>query len=45
MPQVGEPVPDFTLTSTAGTLTPDCIGVWRDQRVVLAFYVEDHTPG
>ena len=43
MPQVGEPVPDFILPSTAGTLTLS--QVWRDRRVVLAFYVEDQTPG
>ena len=41
--QVGEKAPDFTLPSTAGILTLS--EVWRDRKVVLAFYTEDNTPG
>ena len=41
--QVGEEAPDFTLPSTAGFLTLS--EVWRDRKVVLAFYIEDNTPG
>lgn len=43
MVQVGEQAPDFTLPSTAGPLTLS--EVWRDRKVVLAFYIEDNTPG
>ena len=42
LPQVGEPVPDFTLPSTAGPVVLS--QVWRDRKVVLAFYIEDQTP-
>ena len=43
MVQVGEQAPDFTLPSTVGPLTLS--EVWRDRKVVLAFYIEDNTPG
>ena len=43
MPEVGEPATDFTLPSTAGPLTLS--EVWQDRKVVLAFYIEDGTPG
>ena len=43
MVQVGEQAPDFTLPSTVGQLTLS--EVWRDRKVVLAFYIEDNTPG
>ena len=43
MPQVGNPAPDFTLPSTTGPLTLS--RVWQDRKVVLAFYIEDQTPG
>ena len=41
--QVGEQAPNFTLPSTVGPLTLS--QVWQDQKVVLAFYIEDNTPG
>jgi|DewCreStandDraft_5_1066085.scaffolds.fasta_scaffold01018_28 peroxiredoxin Q/BCP len=40
---VGDQAPDFTLPSTAGPLRLS--DLWRDRRVVLAFYIEDGTPG
>ncbi len=43
MPQVGEVAPDFALPSTTGPLTLS--HVWQDRKVVLAFYIEDGTPG
>ena len=43
MIQVGEQAPDFTLPSTIGRITLS--EVWRDRKVVLAFYIEDNTPG
>ena len=43
MVQVGEKVLDFTLPSTVGPITLS--QVWRDRKVVLAFYIEDNTPG
>ena len=43
MLKVGEPATDFTLPSTSGQLTLSQI--WRDKKVVLAFYMEDGTPG
>ena len=42
MIQVGQKAPDFTLPSTVGPLTLS--EVWRDRKVVLAFYIEDITP-
>lgn len=43
MLQTGEMAADFTLPSTAGSLTLS--REWRDGKVVLAFYIEDNTPG
>ena len=43
MAQAGEQAPDFTLPSTVGPLSLS--QVWRDRKVVLAFYIEDNTPG
>jgi len=40
--QVGEQAPDFTLASTVGPITLS--EVWRDRKVILAFYIEDNTP-
>ena len=41
--QVGEMAADFTLPSTAGSLTLS--QEWQELKVVLAFYIEDNTPG
>ncbi|MBI2936562.1 MAG: redoxin domain-containing protein [Chloroflexi bacterium] len=42
MPEVGQKAPDFTLPSTQGLLRlSDYVG----KKVVLAFYIEDGTPG
>ena len=43
MVRTGEAAPDFTLPSTAGNITLSAIVAER--RVVLAFYMEDKTPG
>ena len=43
MVQVGEQAPDFTLPSTVGPITLS--QVWQEKKVVLAFYIEDKTPG
>ena len=43
MLQTGEPAADFTLLSTEGSLTLS--REWQDRKVVLAFYIEDNTPG
>ena len=43
MLQVGDTAPDFTLPSTAGSLTLS--REWQGRKVVLAFYIEDNTPG
>ena len=43
MPEIGQIVPDFTLPSTAGPLILSHL--WQEQKVVLAFYIEDNTPG
>ena len=43
MLQTGETAADFTLPSTAGPLTLS--REWQDRKVVLAFYIEDNTPG
>lgn len=40
---VGEQAPDFALPSTAGPIRLS--DLWQARRVVLAFYVEDGTPG
>ncbi len=41
--QAGERAADFTLPSTAGSLTLS--REWQDRKLVLAFYIEDNTPG
>ena len=43
MLQTNDMAADFTLPSTAGSLTLS--REWRDRKVVLAFYIEDNTPG
>ena len=43
MVQAGDQAPDFTLPSTAGSLTLS--DVWQASRVLLTFYIEDGTPG
>lgn len=43
MAGTGDIAPDFTLPSTAGTITLNA--VMAERRVVLAFYMEDKTPG
>ena len=43
MVDTGDIAPDFTLSSTAGSVTLSA--VVADRRVVLAFYMEDKTPG
>ena len=43
MPEVGDQAPDFTLPSTAGDVGLSTFG--QGKRLVLAFYVEDLTPG
>ena len=43
MPENGQMAPDFTLPSTCGPLTLSQL--WQERKVVLAFYVEDDTPG
>ena len=43
MVDAGDIAPDFTLPSTAGNITLSA--VVADRRVVLAFYMEDRTPG
>ena len=43
MPDTGEMAPDFDLPSTDGPLVLS--QVWQERKVVLAFYIEDNTPG
>ena len=43
MPEVGDVAPDFTLPSTAGSLNLRTFS--KGKKLVLAFYVEDDTPG
>ena len=43
MVQTGDSAPDFTLPSTAGTITLS--EVWRERKAVLVFYTEEFTPG
>ena len=43
MVDTGETAPDFTLPSTAGDITLSDVAAGR--QVVLAFYMEDRTPG
>lgn len=42
VPQAGQQAPDFTLPSTKGEVRLS--ELWREKKVVLAFYVEDGTP-
>jgi len=41
--KVGDPAPDFTLSSSDGT--PISLSQFRGQRVVIYFYPRDNTPG
>ncbi|MCS6802722.1 MAG: peroxiredoxin [Chloroflexota bacterium] len=41
-PQPGDQAPDFRLPSTAGEIVGS--ELWRDAKLVLAFYTEDGTP-
>ena len=43
MVEIGDTAPDFTLPSTAGSITLSKAAA--DRQVVLAFYMEDKTPG
>ncbi len=43
VPEVGDTAPDFTLPSTVGELALSTFGAGK--KMVLAFYVEDRTPG
>ncbi len=43
MPEVGDKAPDFTLPSTAGEVSLHTL--LQGGKLVLAFYVEDNTPG
>ena len=43
MPEVGDTAPDFTLPSTIGEVILSTFGAGK--KLVLAFYVEDRTPG
>ena len=45
-PRVGDAAPDFTLPGVAGALRRDyTLSELRGQKVVLAFYPGDFTPG
>ncbi len=45
-PEVGDPAPDFTLPGVAGGERRDyTLSEFRGQKVVLAFYPGDFTPG
>ena len=45
-PKVGEPAPDFKLPGVVGTERRDfTLSAYRGQKVVLAFYPGDFTPG
>lgn len=43
MPNVGDPAPDFSLPSTKGVLNLRDFN--KGRKLVLAFYIEDGTPG
>lgn len=43
MAEIGELAPDFTLLSTAGDITLSKVAA--EKKVVVAFYMEDKTPG
>jgi peroxiredoxin len=42
MPEVGETAPGVSLTTTVGLITLPARGLGK---IILAFYVEDGTPG
>jgi peroxiredoxin Q/BCP len=45
-PRVGEPAPDFTLPGVEGGQRRDVtLSDYRGQKVILAFYPGDFTPG
>ena len=45
-PRVGEPAPDFTLPGIEGGQRRDfTLSEYRGQKVILAFYPGDFTPG
>ena len=43
MPEIGDKAPDFILASTQGEVSLQ--GLLQGEKVVLAFYREDATPG
>ena len=43
MPEVGDIAPDFTLPSTSGEIS--LRGLNQGKKLVVAFYIEDKTPG
>ena len=43
MPEVGDKAPDFTLPSTDGEVSLRTL--LQGGKLVMAFYVEDNTPG
>lgn len=44
--EVGQPAPEFTLPGVRGTETRDySLAEFRGQKVVIAFYPGDFTPG
>ena len=43
MPEVGDVAPDFTLPSTLGEINLRAFN--RGKKLVIAFYIEDGTPG
>ena len=43
MAKIGDAAPDFTLPSTVGDITLSEVST--DSQIVLAFYIEDRTPG
>ncbi len=43
MPEIGDRAPDFTLQSTRGEISLRQFG--GGKKLVLAFYIEDRTPG
>ena len=43
MPEVGELAPDFNLPSTAGEINLRSAN--RGKKLIIAFFIEDNTPG
>ena len=43
MPEIGDTAPDFTMPSTTGELNLRAFN--EGKKLVLAFYIEDKTPG